>query len=114
MILRFNTKSHLTKIGHSQKAADLFHDLCFAVSDVNDSGFSAEDIIDARVNRSCGAMHRKLDPASEGTGDILSAFLNEIQQEIQDAETRGLERGKDLLGQLNNGSITLDQFNKSM
>ena len=117
MILSISNKSHLnvfsndTSKGH-QALADAFHDVLVAATiELPDSYASSSfDVIDCRTAKYGGSYYRFID--NEALCNHLVTLRDEIVKALSLSYSRGLGDGKNLLYQLNQGTVTLQDFEK--
>jgi hypothetical protein len=108
-VLWFNNKNHLNKIEESQKLADIFHDICMLLTEVRSDGYGYDDVLDARIKRDTGyPSSRWID--NEELAEKLIELKDEMKIALIKARKDGIAEGKNLLKQLNDGSITLKEF----
>jgi hypothetical protein len=115
MILSISNKSHLNVFSNDttrgyQDLADAFHDvLVLSTVDLpKDFASSSRDVIDCRTKACGGSYYRFIE--DEALCRQLVVLKDEIVKALSLSHSRGLEDGKDLLRQLNEGSVTLKDF----
>lgn len=115
MILSISNKSHLNVFSNDttrgyQDLADAFHDVLVlsTVELPKDFASSSFDVIDCRTKPSAGSYYRFIE--NEALCNQLVVLKDEIRNALELSYSRGLEDGKDLLRQLNEGTVTLKDF----
>ena len=108
MVLWINNKNHLNKLANNLILANKFHDLCILFSEPkNNNSYDSEQVIDCRVSRFTGYLERNI---SREKGILLKEFKDILVDAINESYNDGKENGKNLLKGLNNGSLTLKDF----
>ena len=108
-VLWFNNKNKLNTIEGNEKLNDIFHDIYILLTEVRSDGYDSMDILDARINMATGYPSSRW-IENEELAKKLIELKNEIKSALIQAKKDGIAEGKNLLKQLNDGSITLKEF----